>query len=164
VADPANLRVFTSGIAQENEVTEWTRATGGVVTFTFVGSAGGANITFRFGTGDDVCGSATIRFTTDGAILSADIQVVQAIFRTPVCTRTVVHEVGHAIGFLDNTMDGGLMDPDGGDGRITEPVAGMLTTLYQMPPGAVVQGRVPSPAERRAGGIRSITIVDPVRR
>jgi hypothetical protein len=159
------IRVFTNNIARPDEVTEWTRVTGGAVTFAFVGSASGANITFRFGTGDDICGTATIRFTAEGEIVSADIQVVQAIFRTSVCTRTVVHEVGHAIGFLDHTTDGGLMDDDGGNGEISEPVASMLILLYSMAPGSVVQplarGDVP---QRRSGGIRSITIVDPVRR
>jgi hypothetical protein len=159
------IRVFTNGIAREDEVTEWTRATGGAVTFTFVGSASGANITFRFGTGDDICGTTTIRFTSEGEIVSSDVQLVRAIFRTAVCTRTVVHEVGHAIGFLDHTTDGGLMDDDGGDGRITEPVASMLTLLYSMAPGSVIRALAPGGvAQRRAGAIRSVTVVDPARR
>jgi hypothetical protein len=158
------IRVFTNGIAREDEVTEWTGATGGAVTFAFVGSAGGANITFRFGTGDDICGTTTIRFDSDGEIVSADVQVVRAIFRSSVCTRTIVHEVGHAIGFLDHTTDGGLMNDDGGDGQITDPVANMLTLLYSMPPGAIARALTPGGAQRPRGGIRSITIVDPVRR
>jgi hypothetical protein len=159
------IRVFTNDIATTDEVTEWTRATGGAVRFTFVGSAGGANITFRFGGGDDICGTTNIRFTSEGEIVSSDIQVVQAVFRSSVCTRTVVHEVGHAIGFLDHTTYGGLMNDDGGNGEITEPVANMLVLLYSMAPGTVVQALVPGRVpQRRAGGIRSITIVHPVRR
>jgi hypothetical protein len=159
------IRVFTNDIARNDEVTEWTGATGGAVRFSFVGSAGGANITFRFGGGDDICGTTNIRFTAEGEIVSADIQVVQAVFRTASCTRTVTHEVGHAIGFLDHTTDGGLMNDDGGNGEITEQVANMLILLYSMAPGSVVQALVPGRVpQRRAGGIRSITIVDPIRR
>jgi hypothetical protein len=159
------IRVFTNNIAMTNEVTEWTDVTGGAVRFAFVGSAGGANITFRFGGGDDICGVTNIRFTAEGEIVSAEVQVVQAVFRTPVCTRTVVHEVGHAIGFLDHTTDGGLMNDDGGDGNITEPVANMIALLYSLPPGTVTQALVPGrAAEKRAGRIRSVTIVDPKRR
>jgi hypothetical protein len=158
------IRVFTNNIAQQNEVTEWTAATGGAVTFTFVGSASGANITFRFGTGDDICGVTTVRFTPEGEIVSADVQVVQAIFRTDVCTRTVVHEVGHAIGFLDHSIDGGLMDDDGGNGVITEQVSSMIALLYSMAPGTVVKALLPKGVPERKGGVRSVTIVDPVRR
>ncbi len=159
------IRVFANGIAREDEVTEWTRASGGRVTFVFVGGASGADITFRFGSGADVCGVTNVRFTTDGAIVSADVQVVQAIFRGPQCQRTVVHEVGHAIGFLDHSSDGGLMDPEGGDGRITQPVADMISLLYALPPGSVVGALVPGRLPQRlAGGLRGVTIVDPVRR
>jgi hypothetical protein len=157
------IRVFTNNIAQTNEVTEWTGVTGGAVTFAFVGSASGANITFGFTTGADICGTTNIRFTSDGEIVSSDVRVVEAIFRTSVCTRTVVHEVGHAIGFLDHTTDGGLMDDDGGNGEITEPVASMISLLYSMAPGSVVQALVPGRLpQRRAGGTRSLTFVHPV--
>jgi hypothetical protein len=144
----------------------WPRATGGAVTFSFVGSASGANITFRFGSGADICGSTNIRFSTpDGEIVSADILVVQAVFRTSACTRTVTHEVGHAIGFLDHTTDGGLMNDDGGNGEITEPVANMFVLLYSMAPGSVVQALVPNRMpQRRAGGTRGMTFVHPIRR
>lgn len=158
------IRVFANGIAGEDEVTEWTRATGGKVTFTFVGSASGANIKFRFGSGNDVCGLTTVEYTSDGTITSADVQVVQAVFRGPQCQRTVVHETGHSIGMLDHTADGGLMDPDGGDGRITDPVARMFVNLYSLAPGTIVGNARTPRTEQRAGGRRSITIIDPVRR
>ncbi len=158
------IRVFANDIARENEVTEWTGASGGAVTFVFVGSASGADITFRFGGGTDVCGQTLIQYLSNGNIVGADIQVIQAIFRGPQCQRTVVHEVGHAIGFLDHTADGGLMDPDGGNGVLTPPVASMIRQLYSMSPGTLVQALGPRTAERPVGGRRSITIVDPVRR
>jgi len=158
------IRVFTNGIAREDEVTEWTWATGGKVTFVFVGSGGGADIIFNFGSGTDICGVSTVEYNSDGVILHADVRVVQAVFRGPQCQRTVTHEVAHAIGFLDHTADGGLMDPDGGDGRITDPVARMLTNLYSLDPGTFVGSARTPRTERRAGGRRSVTIVDPVRR
>lgn len=158
------IRVFTNDIAGEDEVTEWTRVTGGRVTFAFVGSAAGADITFQFGGGADICGATTVEYNSDGRILSADVRVVQAVFRGPQCVRTVTHEIAHAIGFLDHTADGGLMDPDGGDGGITEPVARMLTNLYSLEPGTFVGTAQAPRAQQRAGGRRSVTIVDPVRR
>jgi len=160
------IRVFTNGIAQQNEVTEWTRATGGRVTFTFVGSAGGADITFRFdtGLGNDVCGTTTVTFLASGEITSADVRLVQAVFRGPQCQRTIVHETAHAIGFLDHTADGGLMDPDGGNGAITEPVGTMLRNLYGLAPGTLIGSAQTAREVRRGGGKYSVTIVDPVRR
>lgn len=160
------IRVFLNNIARGDEVTEWTGATGGKVTFTFVGSGSQADISFSFGTGDDICGATTIEFDTGtGAILLADVRVVEAVFRGPQCVRTIPHEVGHAIGFLDHTADGGLMDIDGGDGRITEPVMTMFRNLYSLAPGTVIgtPERLRT-ALQRSGGRSVITIVDPVRR
>jgi hypothetical protein len=160
------IRVFTNGIAQEGEVTEWTRATGGKVTFTFVGSAGGADITFRFGgsESEDICGVTTVTYNGDGTITSADTRVVQSIYRGPQCQRTIVHEVGHGIGFLDHTADSGLMDPDGGNGVITEPVSTMLRNLYSLAPGTFIGNAQTAREVRRGGGRYTVTIVDPVRR
>jgi hypothetical protein len=160
------IRVFTNGIAQQDEVLEWTRATGGRVTFTFVGSAAGANITFRFdgSSSDDICGATTVTYLGTGEITSADVRVVQGIFRGPQCQRTIVHETAHAIGFLDHTADGGLMDPDGGNGVITEPVSTMVRNLYGLSPGSVVGNAHMAREVRRSGGRYSVTIVDPTRR
>ena len=61
------IRVFLgNGVARANEVDVWTGATGGVVTFTFVGSAGAANITFDAGSTDpDTCGVTDVLFDGD---------------------------------------------------------------------------------------------------
>ena len=159
------IRVFTNTIAQRDEVTAWTAATGGLVTFTFVGSRGGADIFFSFTTGATICGVTTVEFEPDGRITSADVRLVAESFRGPQCVRTVTHEVGHAIGFLDHTADGGLMDDDGGDGEITPPVARMFVNLYSMPPGTVPGvGERTRVALRRSGGRHSMTFVHPVRR
>ena len=114
------IRVFLGdGVARADEVNVWSPATGGAVTFTFLPTAAGANVTFRFRSGSDVCGVTFVEFTDDGEMTSADVQVSQSIYRGPQCVRTVTHETAHAIGFLGHTDDGGLMDPDGGNGDIT---------------------------------------------
>jgi hypothetical protein len=115
--------------------------------------------------GNDVCGSTPVEYGSDGRITSADIEVVQAIFRGPQCQRTVVHETGHAIGFLAHTADGGLMDPDGGSGEITSEDVTFIQSLYALAPGTFVgRGERTRVALARSGGRRSVMIVDPVRR
>jgi hypothetical protein len=159
---PLPVRVFLNGIARADEVVAWTQATGGAVTFTFVGSAAQAEVSFRYGLGTDICGLAEIGYTDQGAITDVDIQVVRD-FRGPFCQRTVTHEIGHAIGFLNHTRDGGLMDADGGNGQFTPDVIETIRSLYGLPPGASV-----APAEHRVGAGRGarrrMVIVDSTRR
>lgn len=159
------IRVFLgNGVAQAGEVNVWTAETSGAVTFAFVDGAGAANITFGFRSGTDVCGVTFIEYTDDGNITSADTQVSQSIYRGPQCVRTVTHETAHAIGFLGHTSDGGLMDPDGGNGQITPLVSGVLTDLYSLAPGTSVNAQVPRFGLRRPGGKNVLTFVYPVRR
>ena len=146
-------------------MTAWTAATGGLVTFTFVGSPGAANISFGFRSGTDICGTTNVEFTDDGQITSARVQVSQSIYRGPQCVRTVTHETAHAIGFLSHTSDGGLMDDDGGNGEITPPVSQMFRDLYSLAPGTVVGDQRTKPlVERRRGGRNVMTFIHPVRR
>jgi hypothetical protein len=160
------IRVFLgNGVAAPGEVTAWTAATGGLVTFTFVGSAGAANISYSFRSGTDICGTTNIEYTDDGQITFAAVQVSQSIYRGPQCVRTITHETAHAIGFLDHTSDGGLMDDDGGNGEITPPVSQMFRDLYSLPPGTVVSDQRTKPlVERRRGGRNVMTFIHPVRR
>ena len=160
------IRVFLgNGVASPGEVTAWTAATGGQVTFTFVGSAGAANISFAFRSETDICGTTNIEFTSDGQITSAAVLVSRSIYRGPQCVRTVTHETAHAIGFLDHTSDGGLMDDDGGNGEITPPVSQMFRDLYSLAPGTVVGDQRTKPlVERRRGGRNVMTFIHPVRR
>jgi catechol 2,3-dioxygenase-like lactoylglutathione lyase family enzyme len=75
------VRVFLgNGIARSDEVNVWTAATGGAVTFTFVATAAGANVTFGFRSGTDICGVTLLEFTDDGEMTSADVQVSQSIY------------------------------------------------------------------------------------
>lgn len=162
----ANLpvRVFLgAGVAQANDVTVWTGATGGAVTFTFVGSAASANIRFRFTSDTSFCGQTFIEFEDDGNITQVDTEVSQPIYRGPQCVRTVTHETAHAIGFLGHTSDGGLMDDDGGNGAITPLVGGMLRDLYLLPPGTLVVAQTKKLALQRPGGKRVMTFIYPVR-
>jgi hypothetical protein len=158
------IPVFLNGIAQADEVNAWAAATGGAVTFTFVSSPPASGISFHFGGGNDECGSTEVAYDPDGQISGADVAVVQAIFRGPQCQRTVVHETGHAIGFLAHTADGGLMDPDGGNGVITTDDVNFVRALYALPPGTFIglgeRARIPLGRTGR----RSVRIVDPVRR
>jgi hypothetical protein len=158
------IPVFLNDIARADEVNAWASATGGAVTFTFVGSPPAAGISFRFGGGNDVCGSTLVEYESDGHITSAEIQVVQAIFRGPECQRTVVHETGHAIGFLAHTAHGGLMDPDGGNGEITPEDVTFLRSLYSLAPGTFVGLGERTRIALARSGRRSAMIVDPVRR
>jgi len=134
------VQVHTAGIAgAEGEVQSWTGATGGAVTFAFVGSPPGEGITFRpDAAGSDICGFTTVIFEQPGGRIRSATVALSPIFNTPQCVRTVAHETGHAIGFLDHTSDGGLMDPTGGNGEITAPVANMIRLLYSLPPGTQV--------------------------
>jgi hypothetical protein len=158
------IRVFlNSGVASAGEVTVWTAASGGAVTFIFVGSAGEANVAFRYRGGADICGLTTLEYTDAGEITSADVQVSRSIYRGSQCVKTITHETAHAIGFLDHTSDGGLMDPDGGDGSITPPVAQMFRDLYTLPTGTRISAQVKRLAERR-NGRNVMTFVHPVRR
>ncbi len=157
------VRVFLGSAARPDEVNTWTAATDGAVTFTFVGSAGVANVRFGFRSGSDICGVTYVEFTDEGDLTSAEVQVSQPIYRGPQCQRTVTHETAHAIGFLGHTSDGGLMDADGGNGVITPLVTGVLRDLYHLPPGTTVSAETKRFGLRRPGGKNVMTFVSPVR-
>jgi len=154
---------LVGGVAQASEVSIWTQATNGAVTFAFVGGAAGANITFEYQSATDVCGVTFVEFDDNGNLTSAETRVSQSIYRGPQCERTVTHESAHAIGFLGHTADGGLMDPDGGNGAITPLVAGVLSDLYHLAPGTQVSPEVKAFGLKRPGGRTHMTFVYPVR-
>jgi len=151
-------------VGSENEVTEWTQVSGGKVQFTFVGSPPGVGISFRLASlADDVCGVTDVEFDNDRIEL-ADVRLNPRNYRSSGCQRTVTHEAGHAIGILDHTSDGGLMDPDGGDGNITSDVSTMVRNLYSLKPGTQVGLFERGSRAQRRGGRYVVTIVDYVRR
>lgn len=163
------IRVFLSNVGTEDEVTDWTRASGGLVTFTFVGSRSGADIVLSFESlPEDICGETRITFRRDTGELRAPVEIAinRAIFRRRECVggRTVTHEVGHAIGFFGHTDDGGLMDEKGLNGEITAPVAEMIRTLYSLAPGTAISQRAQAANARPSGGTGSIVIIDRIAR
>jgi hypothetical protein len=158
------IRVFLgNGVARANEITVWTGATSGAVTFTFVGSAGAANITYDTGVGNpDICGITDILMDGDH-IVAAAVSVNASLYRSRGCVRTVTHEAAHGIGFLGHTSDGGLMDDDGGNGVITPLVAGVLRDLYLLPPGTLVVAQTKQFGLRLPTGKRAKRFTYPVR-
>jgi hypothetical protein len=153
-----------NGVAREDEVTAWTSATGGAVTFTFVGSPGNADIRFRFTSSTGFCGNTSVEFTDDGRLTQADTEVSQSIYRSGACVRTVTHETAHGIGFFGHTSDGGLMDDDGGNGSITSRVTSVLRDLYSLSPGTFVTAEARRfGLQRPGGGKKVITFTYPVR-
>jgi hypothetical protein len=160
------IRVFLgNGVANADEVNAWNGATGGAVSFTFVTSAGAADITFDTGVSNpDTCGVTDILYDEDGPIVEANVSVNSSIYRTSGCVSTVTHETAHAIGFLNHTDDGGLMDPDGGNGAITPLVSGMLRDLYSLAPGTEVIAQVRRLPLEGKGARKSVRFTYPVRR
>jgi hypothetical protein len=160
------IRVFLGeGVARADEVNVWSPATEGAVTFAFLPSAAGAHVTFSFRSGTDICGVTFVEFDDDGEMTSANVQVSRSIYRGPQCVRTVTHETAHAIGFLGHTDEGGLMDPDGGNGDITPLVSGVLRDLYHFAPGTTVTAQAKRLRLQRSGGRNVMTFVYyPVRR
>lgn len=155
------VRVFLgNGVARADEVNVWTGATGGAVTFTFVGSVSNADVRFGFIDDTSICGRTFLELPDDGRLRPVvDVDVSRTIYRGPQCVRTVTHETAHAIGFLNHTDDGGLMDPDGGNGDITPLVAQTLRDLYSFPPNTSVSAQTKRFGLERPGGRRMVTFV-----
>jgi hypothetical protein len=132
------IPVALNGLGTPDEVSAWTSATGGAVTFAFVGGPTRSGINMR-GTGaTDVCGITTVEYGSDGIITSADVALSLPIYRSAQCVSTVTHETGHGIGFLNHTANGGLMDDDGGNGQFTSEVVETIQNLYALAPGTFV--------------------------
>lgn len=159
------IPVFLNGVANEDELTAWTGASGGAVTFTFVGSEPSVGLAFRLqdDIDDRTCGFTTWRRGAD-TIQRSEIAVNPRLYRSARCQRTPTHEAGHAIGIFGHTSDGGLMDANGGNGQITASVAEMIRKLYTMAPGTPVLLERPSTTQLRRYPVGSVgTIVDPAR-
>lgn len=152
-----------SDVGSEDEVTEWTRHAS-KVQFQFVGSPPDRGIRFRLASLDeDVCGVSDVEFD-DNRIQSAEVRLNHRNYRSRGCQKTITHEAGHSIGILDHTSDGGLMDPDGGNGEITHDVAEMVRNLYDLKPGTKVGLFERDARAERRGGRYVVTIIDRVRR
>lgn len=128
---PGTIYVNYNGIPNsESEFNRWITVSDGKIAFQFVSYIPDSGINMQMGdTLPGTCGVTTIFYDSSGVIRSARITL------NPIyvfCTSTIAHEAGHAIGFFNHTSDGGLMDPDGGNGLITDPVANMIKALYSL--------------------------------
>lgn len=86
--------------------------------------------------GPGTCGVTYSQWVrSNGRMVSANIIINPNL---QGCVQTITHEAGHAIGFEDHTADGGLMDPNGGNGQITAADRNMINLLYSLPIGTIV--------------------------
>jgi hypothetical protein len=124
-------------VENPQQIDLWTTASNGLIQFRFINEFPSEGISIRLGrTGPGICASTSMfRFEDDGSIRRATITLGPLYNNPAVCRNTIAHEVGHAIGVFGHTIDGGLMDVDGGNGQITEPVATAITYIYSVPPG-----------------------------
>jgi len=124
------------GVEDFEELTIWTTVSNGIIQFNFVSVPSSEGILIQLGrTGPGICATTSMfRFGDDGSIQQATITLGPLYNNPSFCRNTIAHEVGHAIGIFPHTADGGLMDFDGGNGQVTEPVATAITYIYSVPP------------------------------
>lgn len=108
-----------------------------------LGSRGG--ITIESGSGN-WCGVALPLMYTDGTIRACRIKinnVAHAARRCGLLKATVIHEVGHCLGFLGHTTDGGLMDATANQATgANSNTRNMISLLYSLPPGTDISSRL----------------------
>jgi hypothetical protein len=122
------VKVFTNGIpGAEAAVNRWA----GPVNFIFVGSAPSDGISFSQNNSSSYCGVTNTYYFNSGKISQSVIQIAanQSFCRGGL-DNTLAHETAHALGFFGHTSDGGLMDPDGGNGTISSSVRSFMSSLY----------------------------------
>ena len=131
---PIKVYLLILGNDGERQVEAWTDATDGLIQFDFVGSEPDQGIAiYSLSTIPGTCGVTFEPSQSDGIIKKATI-TIDPISLLPICQKTISHEIGHALGLFGHTNDGGLMDPDGGNGKFTNQVKRIITTLYTLPP------------------------------
>jgi hypothetical protein len=142
------IKVFTNGLpGAESAVSRWT----GPVNFIFVNYPPQDGIVFSVTNSTTYCGITNTYYLNNGKITQAVIQISSSQnFCRGGLANTLTHETGHALGFFGHTADGGLMDPDGGNGVITASLRNFFNLLYSNPPGWNIssflsgQGKIPS--------------------
>jgi hypothetical protein len=128
-----NINVYTGGIpGVETAINRWA----GPVNFNFVGSPPSDGISFNWTGSNSYCGLTNTYYFNSGRISRAVIYINN---NQQQCRggldNTLTHEAAHALGFFGHTADGGLMDPDGGNGNISATLRNFMSLLYAHPPG-----------------------------
>jgi hypothetical protein len=122
------VKVFTGGIpGAEAAMNRWSST----ANFVFVSSPPSDGISFSVINSSTYCGVTNTYYLNSGKITQAVIQISsdQTNCRGGLAN-TLTHETAHALGFFGHTADGGLMDPDGGNGNITTSVGNFFSLLY----------------------------------
>jgi hypothetical protein len=157
------IKVFTNGIpGAESAINRWA----GLVNFVFVGSPPSDGISFNWTDSSSYCGVTNTYYLNSGKISQALVQVTknQANCKGGLAN-TVAHETAHALGFFGHTADGGLMDPDGGNGNISTAVRNFFNSLYSHSYGwnissfLALQAKLPA-GLYQPGGNRTMVRVD----
>jgi hypothetical protein len=158
------VTVYTRGIpGAEAAVNRWA----GPVGFVFINYPPAVGISFDWTTSNSYCGVSYTDYYTSGRIVKATIYINE---NQTNCRggldNTLAHETAHALGFFNpHTSDGGLLDPDGGNGTITPAVRNFFSLLYSHPygwninPYLSLKTRILSP-KYRSDGVERITRVD----
>ena len=93
------------------------------------------------------CGYASSSYWSDGRMATSEIKINSNINNMGCGPQgsTMTHEVGHAIGMLGHSSDGGLMDAKAsGSTAITTPVRNMISLLYSLAPGTDINSKLSS--------------------
>ncbi len=127
------IKVYTGGISgAESDINHWA----GPVNFQFVGSPPSDGISFSTVSSSGYCGVTNTFYYNSGRLYQAQVRIdSNQIFCRGGLDNSVTHEMGHALGFFGHTSNGGLMDPDGGNGNITSQVRRFMNLLYSNPYG-----------------------------
>lgn len=118
----------------KRELERWSNATNDLITFNYVDSPpdnGLSVLPFPL-IRPAVCGSASPDH--ENGVIKRSVIFLDAISLTTLCEKTLTHEVGHAIGLMAHSDDGGLMDDNGGDGKINDQIVRILKIIYSTPP------------------------------
>lgn len=93
------------------------------------------------------CGIAYV-FAKSGTIKSAKIYTNQNLINAGRCgtrVQVLAHELGHAVGVIGHTNDGGLMDSTGGNKTVTVSVRNAVYSLYNEGCGTPAPIKTPVP-------------------
>ena len=93
----------------------------------------------------NLCGLASFTYDSTGTIISCqmEINILHNEMNCGLVTNTITHEIGHCIGVLKHTRDGGLTDKKArGPSNISPAVIDMLKLLYALAPGTDINAKL----------------------